>query len=376
IKVPVGTIIYDAATGDQLVDLKKHLSEFHGAKGGRGGYGNGHFASSVRQSPKFAELGDIGQIKSIRLEIQLVADLGLLGLPSAGKSTLISHVTAAKPKVGASPFTTLVPNLGVVNLSKFGGDSEQSFVIADMPGIIEGASEGKGLGDKFLRHISRSAILLYLLDPFAYENQSISDQYKMLHDELEKFNPELIKKEFFVVMNKIDAIPDEDREELRGKLLTDYPELKDKFFMASGVSGENLDKLIFAAWNMIQKADELPEDLDDSDDLEEYVPVALIDDQGFKVEKIREIKSGELGEPLYGQLIADESLPTRTLYYVTGQRIEQISRMTNTEYEGGIHRVYDVMKKMNIKEALRKEGAKTGDYIKIGPNTFEFHDLK
>ncbi len=376
LKVPIGTVIFDAETGDKLIDLKEKNQTFALAKGGRGGFGNAHFSSSTRQAPKFAELGDIGTHKKIRLELQLVADVGLVGFPSAGKSTLISHLSAAKPKIGDYPFTTLIPNLGVVNLGQFGGSSEQTFVIADMPGLIEGASEGKGLGDRFLKHVSRTAMLVYLLDPFSYDGRTMSEQFKILKKELGNYKESLLKKDYYVVMNKIDAIPDEDRKELTDAFYKDFPKEKKHFRMISGVSGEALDKLVFDLWNSVQEGrEELPEQ---ETEVEEpvYAPVAFVDDQSFEVKFIREIKTEELGEPVNGQLISDKAKPERKLFYVTGERIEQISRMTNTDQVDAIQRIYDVLNKMGIHDELRKQEALSGDYVKIGPHVYEYHDLK
>lgn len=377
LKVPIGTVIFDAATGDKLVDLKEKGQTYIAAKGGRGGFGNSHFSSSTRQAPKFAELGDVGQHKKVRLELQLVADVGLVGFPSAGKSTLISHLSAAKPKIGDYPFTTLIPNLGVVNLGEFGGSSEQTFVIADMPGLIEGASEGKGLGDRFLKHVSRTALIVYLLDPFSYDGKTMSDQYRILKKEIGTYKESLLKKGYYIVMNKIDAIPDEDRKELTDAFLKDFPKEKKHFSMASGVSGEALDKLVFALWNSVQEQkEEIPEQEEAKDEEPVYAPVAFVDDQSFKVVFVRELKVEDLGEPVTGQLISDKAKPERQIFHVTGERIEQISRMTNTAQPDGVQRVYDVLNKMGIHDELRRTGAVSGDYIKIGPHVFEYHDLR
>lgn len=380
LKVPEGTLVYDVATNDLLADLKQVGQSFKVVSGGRGGYGNSHFVSSVRQAPKFAEIGDIGEHKEIRLEMRLVADVGLVGFPSAGKSTLISHVSSAKPKIGDYPFTTLTPNLGVVYLSEFGGGREQTFVIADIPGIIEGASEGKGLGDTFLKHISRSAILLYLLDPFSYDGRDISEQFKILRNELKKYNPDLLKKKQFVVMNKIDAIPDEDREKLTSDFLNDFPDWKDKFRIISGVSGEGLSEFMFELWNLVQENKESGEDevsvgvVDEEESFADYTPQYFVDEQSFEVKEMYEVDAAEFEKPVYGKVVSDEAKPKRKLFNVDGERICQISRMTNVSQEGAIDRIYDVMVKMGIENELKRAGAKTGDYVKIDWHFFEFHE--
>lgn len=375
LKVPVGTLIYDQDSGELLVDLKKHGQRFLAARGGRGGYGNSNFMSSIRQAPDFAELGDIGEFRKVRFELRLVADVGLVGFPSAGKSTLISHVSSAKPKIAAYPFTTLIPNLGVVYLSDFGGSKDQSFVIADMPGIIEGASEGKGLGDSFLKHISRTATLVFVLDPFSYEGREIIEQYSILHDELKKYDSKLLEKEFFVVMNKIDSIPEEDRATMQKAFLKKYPKLKKRFFLVSGVSGEGLPDLMFKLYQEIETHREKAPEMEKNPEVIEYKPKELVDDHSFEVQKMYTIDATAFKEPVYGVTIEPELMPKRELFKVTGKRIEQISRMTNVKNDGALDRVYDVLKKMKIHNALLRLQAKSGDYIKVGPHFFEFHDL-
>lgn len=375
LKVPVGTLVFDDETNELLVDLSKNGMTHLAARGGRGGYGNGHFASSTRQAPDFAELGDSGELRKVRFELRLVADVGLVGFPSAGKSTFIAHVSAARPKIGAYPFTTLVPNLGVVYLSEFGGSKDQSFVIADMPGIIEGASEGKGLGDQFLKHISRTATLLFLLDPFSYENLNISEQYRILMEEIKKYDPDLLKKEFFVLMNKIDSIPEEDREKLKKDFLKDFPKIKSRFRLVSGVSGEGMKELLFELYPVIQKHRAAAPEKPKSEEVHEYKPRALVDESSYEVEKMYEVHAPQFEVPVCGQKIEPDVKPKRMLFKVTGKRIEQISRMTNVSQEGGVARLYDVLVKMGIHNALIRAGAVTGDYLKIGPHIFEFHDL-
>jgi len=375
--VPVGTLVYDADTNQELVDLKVNGMEFIVARGGRGGKGNAHFVSSVRQAPNFCEIGDIGEEKNIRLEMQLVADVGLVGFPSAGKSTFISHVSSAKPKIGDYPFTTLIPNLGVVFMKDYDTGSDESYVIADMPGIIEGASEGKGLGDTFLKHISRTATLVFMLDPFAYDDKNIVDQYKILKKEIETYKPELLQKQHFVVMNKIDAIPEDDREELKADFLKAYPEEKDNFFMTSGVSGELLRPLIIKLWTATKEARSSVEiDADDEEEeTTEYTPYLHVDDSSYLVEKLYDVESEEFEPFVHGKLVGDSSKPTRQLFLVKGPRIEQIARMTNLEQDGAIHRIYDVLKKMDIHRELLRAGATNGDYVKIAWHVIEFHDL-
>ena len=375
LKVPVGTLVHDLEAGNLVADLAQHGQRLLIAHGGRGGYGNGHFMASTRQAPQFAELGDTGEFRTVKLELRLVADVGLVGYPSAGKSTFISHVSGARPKIAAYPFTTLVPHLGVVSMAEFGGEAEQTFVIADMPGIIEGASEGKGLGDQFLKHISRTATLVYVLDPFSYEGLSMSEQFKVLQHELQEHNPDFLEKHFFVVMNKIDSIPEEDRKKLTKDFLKDFPKLKKVFRSVSGVSGEGLHDFMFELFQIVSKTKEKQVQGPESHEVIDYVPTRFLDDSAFQVEYMYGIDATRFQEPVCGNVIAPETMPKRELYKVTGKRIEQISRMTNPLYPDAIVRVYDVLVKMGIQKALVRAGAVNGDLVKIGPHFFEFHVL-
>jgi GTPase len=199
IKVPVGTIIRDAGTGELLGDFKEAQQQVVVAAGGRGGKGNAHFVSSTHRSPRFAQPGEPGEEKELKIELRLLADVGIIGLPNAGKSTLIAAISAVRPKIAGYPFTTLVPNLGVV-----GYGEGKSFVVADIPGLIEGAHEGHGLGDKFLRHVTRTSLLIHLLDASNIDEKDPLTQWRTVNRELELFDPELGKKPQIVVANKID----------------------------------------------------------------------------------------------------------------------------------------------------------------------------
>ncbi len=376
IKVPLGTIVYDIQRNELIADLNTEGEKVVVARGGKGGKGNASFVSSIRQAPKFAEIGDIGEERDIKLEMQLVADVGLIGFPSAGKSTLISHLSSAKPKIGDYPFTTLVPNLGVVFLSDFGIKSEDSFIIADMPGIIEGASKGKGLGDSFLKHISRTAGFVFLLDPFSYEGKSITKQYEILRDELNSYKSELLSKDYFIVINKIDALSDEDRSNYKNEFLDLFPEEEDRFLMISGVSGEGLKELILSLWSTTKNGRRNAEEQEKELNMIDYIPHLHVDEQSYEVKKLYDVESSEFQAKVYGKLISDESRPIRQLWKIEGIRIEQIARMSDLEQEGALHRIYDVLKKMKIHDDLRRAGAKSGDYIKIAWHFIEYHDLQ
>jgi GTP-binding protein len=237
VKVPVGTIVYDEDTGERLVDFTHEGQTFRVARGGRGGRGNARFATSTHQAPTEHEPGRQGEEKHLRLELKLLADVGLVGFPNAGKSTLISRISAARPKIADYPFTTLEPNLGVVQLSDF-----RSFVVADMPGLIEGAHQGHGLGIQFLRHIERTRLLVHLVD-MSDTGRDVLTDFGTIMQELESFNEELAQKPMFVVASKMDAAQDPARVEALRKVAADR-ELP--FFEISSATGQGIEELKYA----------------------------------------------------------------------------------------------------------------------------------
>ena len=239
IKVPCGTLIKLLESGETLCDLTEDGAEFTAATAGIGGKGNAFFKSSVRQAPKFAQPGMPGDAKELKLELKLLADIGLVGLPNAGKSTLISRITAAHPKIADYPFTTLAPKIGVVQV----GDTLDSFVIADMPGLIKGAHEGKGLGTRFLKHIERTAVICHLIDASYPDASEMKNSFEIIENELQSFSKELMEKRRIVVLTKIDAIG--DRNEL-SEVENEFKKEGHTVLSVSGVSGENIDTLVHA----------------------------------------------------------------------------------------------------------------------------------
>lgn len=235
LKVPVGTLITNKETGDLLCDITEHGQQYIAAIGGRGGKGNAHFKTSVKQTPNFAQNGEPGTAVQVHLEIKLLADIALIGLPNAGKSTLISAISAARPKIADYPFTTLEPNLGVVQIG------DKSVVVTDIPGLIEGAAEGKGLGIKFLKHIERTSALVHLIDcsMFLEEFEAI-EAYVTVRTELEKYNADLLNKIEIVCLTKIDAMTEEEIEKFRSSM---EEQLDRRVLPISGVSGRNIDVL-------------------------------------------------------------------------------------------------------------------------------------
>ena len=240
IKVPIGTIIKNAESGKVLHDMKEDGETYCCAKGGKGGKGNSNFATPTNQAPRYAEPGKPGEEMNLELELKLIADVGLVGFPNAGKSTFISSVSAAKPKIADYPFTTLQPNLGIVNYKDF-----QSFIIADIPGIIEGAHEGKGLGLKFLRHIERTKFLLIIIDITV---ESIEDQFKALLNELSNYSTVLAQKDYAVAFSKADLLPEEELEEYKKKKLGGY---NGPLFIMSAVSKQGLSEVLDHLWKKI-----------------------------------------------------------------------------------------------------------------------------
>ncbi|MCU0331976.1 MAG: GTPase ObgE [Ignavibacteriaceae bacterium] len=242
IRVPVGTIVKDSETEELLFDLDVDGKEVILVKGGKGGKGNSKFATPTNQTPRFAEDGKPGEHKKVILELKLIADVGLVGFPNSGKSTLISKISAAKPKIADYPFTTLKPNLGIVKYKDF-----QSFTVADIPGIIEGASEGKGLGHQFLRHIERTGIILFLID---ITSENYQNDFNILMNELKIYSSKLIQKKMFVSLSKADLV---DPERLKEVSRFKFKGIKDKPLIFSSVSGYGLDKMMDILWNSLEK---------------------------------------------------------------------------------------------------------------------------
>ncbi|HVQ44248.1 MAG TPA: GTPase ObgE [Candidatus Saccharimonadia bacterium] len=336
VPVPQGTQLWE---GEQLLaDLTGPADELIIAKGGRGGFGNAHFKSSTRQAPRNAELGDPGEAHNLRLELKMVADVGLVGLPNAGKSTLLSVISNAKPEIADYPFTTLVPNLGVVDVDDFG------FLVADIPGLIEGASEGKGLGDEFLRHIERTAVLLHLVD--AGTADPVAD-YRVIQSELAQYQVDLSLKPQLVVITKVETV---DQPTLTAvtkaikKVAKSTP-----LFAISAQAHQGLLEVLRAAAELVkaartQRAAELAEAV-----------VPIID---------------TVDSPDFWRVAADGPGAWR----VTGERIEGFARRTNFDQDDGIRRLRDILAKMGIAAALRRQGAQDGDTIRIGDTELAWLD--
>lgn len=251
VRVPVGTQIFDSTTGELLHDLTQDGERWLAAKGGRGGFGNSHFATSTNRAPRYHQFGSEGEELELQLELKLLADVGLLGFPNAGKSTFISTVSAAKPKIADYPFTTLEPHLGVVDLGDF-----RTFVIADMPGLIEGAHQGAGLGDRFLRHIERTKLLLHLVDVSSFSGRDPVEDYQKLNHELRSYDPELAQRPQIVVATKIDALDEPERlEALKRQAIADGLQ----FHQISSVTREGTRELVAAISVLLDELKQEPQ---------------------------------------------------------------------------------------------------------------------
>lgn len=244
VKVPVGTQVFDAETSELLFDFTEDGQRFLAAKGGKGGWGNAHFATATRQAPKYHYNGRPGEEKELQIELKLIADVGLVGFPNAGKSTLISVISAARPKIADYPFTTLEPNLGVVDMGDF-----RTFVVADIPGLIEGASEGAGLGDRFLRHVERTKIILHMVDISSASGRDPVSDYEVINRELAKYDPDMAARPQIVVATKIDALDEPERlESLKNAARRDGK----PFFAISAVTNTGVKELVAAVVEMLR----------------------------------------------------------------------------------------------------------------------------
>ena len=338
IPVPIGTVIKDTATDEVLADLSEPGQVALILKGGRGGKGNSHFATSTRQAPRFAQDGEPGEEKELTLELKLLADVGLIGFPNVGKSTFLSVVTSATPKIANYHFTTIEPNLGVVK-SKYG----DSFVIADIPGIIEGASEGIGLGIQFLRHIERTRLLLHFIDVSGLEGRNPVEDYYKVNEELKKYSEKLSKRTQIIVANKIDSMQDSSLYDELEKVAKEHNQ---KIFKISGVTGEGVEELM----NYVSKTlKTLPkENLIEIKEKEKVY--TLKDEEDFTITK------------------------EKGAYVVKGEKVDSIMRKVNIgDYESlfYLHRKLD---EIGLNQALKKQGIKDGDIVKIGDYEMEWED--
>lgn len=349
IEVPIGTIIFNEDKSKEIADLNTENNQVVIAQGGKGGLGNARFVSSTHQAPRFAEMGEPGEEKGITLELKLVADLGIIGLPSAGKSTLISVISNAKPKIAAYHFTTLSPNLGLVDPSRFGGSATQSFIAADIPGLIEGASQGKGLGHQFLKHISRTKLLVHLIDGSL---ESPEQNYKTINQELKAFDKQLAKLKQIIVINKSDIIDEEILKDTSSKLKKASKQAN--IFKISALTQTNLKELIF---EIIKKLEAIrkAEISKKKKPVKIAIPVLRPDQDKIKFQVEKVVKKTDHKE-----------------FRITGHRIEQLVVMTDLKNLEGLERVYRYLDSTGIKRAIEQKGASFGDTIKVGEKKFPY----
>lgn len=335
IKVPVGTTIKDYDTGMIIADLTKHNEEVIVAYGGKGGRGNVTLATRNNPCPSFAERGEPGEIRKIKVELRMLADVGLVGLPSVGKSTLLSMITNANPKIAAYHFTTLSPNLGVAQTK------DNSFVIADLPGLIEGASEGVGLGHKFLKHIERTKIIAHVIDMSGSEGRDPYEDYQVIRKELEEFSPKLLNKQEIIIANKMDLPNSKDN-------LNKFKEKIDKqVYEISALNNENLDILINALSELVKNTKE--EALYDEAIQEKHVLYKFKKEKPFTI-----IKEND------------------HTFIIKGEQVEKIFKMINFNTEEAISRFAKKLRSMGVDEELEKMNIKEGDIIKILDYEFEY----
>jgi len=335
VKLPVGTVVQDAESGETIVDLVRENMRFVLCRGGRGGHGNRHYVSSVRQAPNFAEKGEPGERRRVKLVLKLLADVGLIGLPNAGKSTLLAAVTAARPKVGDYPFTTTVPNLGVATVG------ERSFLIADLPGLIEGASQGHGLGHTFLRHVERTRVLIHVVDAWPLDGSDPVANYETVEQELLSFSKALWEKPRIIALNKADLIPPNELGPLRAK----FAPFGRPVFVVSGATGQGLQPLLFEALALLD-ATESPEPEEIEVPTERRKPDASWEAHWEKDRLV-----------------------------VTGPKVERMVAMTNLDNREALRYLHRRLERMGVIEKLRALGAKEGDTVTVGDIEFAFTDL-
>ncbi|NMA91423.1 MAG: GTPase ObgE [Amphibacillus sp.] len=340
LSVPPGTVVKDEATGEFLADLTEHGQRALIAKGGRGGRGNIRFASAKNPAPDIAENGEPGVERDIIIELKLIADVGLVGFPSVGKSTLLSVVSAARPKIADYHFTTLVPNLGVVET-----EDNRSFVMADLPGLIEGAHAGVGLGHQFLRHVERTRVVVHVIDMAATEGRDPYEDYLAINEELRAYDPSILERPQIIVANKMD-MPDaqEHLDRFKEQLNDSHP-----IFPISAFTREGLRDLLFAIADQLEQ---IPKKTEPIEEISEHVVYKHQEEQApFEITR--------------------DPDGTFVLY---GEKIEKLFKMTNFDHEESIQRFSRQLRTMGVDQALRERGAKDGDTVRLLEYEFEFID--
>lgn len=337
VMVPLGTVITDMETNLIIADLTKPDEEVVVAYGGRGGRGNIAFATRTNPAPDFAENGEPGEYRKVKLELKLIADVGLVGMPSVGKSTFISKVSASKPKIADYPFTTLKPNLGVVRVS-----DGRSFVLADLPGLIEGASLGHGLGIQFLKHVERTRVIVHIVDMSEYSGRDPFEDYTIINNELKQFNEKILKKPQIVIANKMDMPGSkENLEKFKSKV--DVP-----VYEISAITGEGLDVILLKVADMLDKIEKT--NLYEDEKFESHVIYKFKKDKPFTITK------------------EDDT------WVIRGKEVEKLLRMSRFDTDEAVLRFSNKLRKLGIDDELREMGAKEGDDVSILDFVFEFRE--
>ena len=338
IKVPLGTTITDEDTGLVIADLTSIGESVVVAKGGRGGRGNKAFATHEVPAPRMSELGEPGESKYIKCELKMLADVGLVGMPSVGKSTILSMISSCKPKIGAYHFTTLSPNLGVVKLN-----DNRSFVMADLPGLIEGASEGIGLGDKFLRHAMRTKVIAHVIDMGAFEGRDPIEDYESIYNELKNYDERLINKPSIIIANKMDI---EGAEDNLNRFRDKYPE--SEIYEVSAIMQQGFDSLIIRLADIVESTETIP--LYKEEDYASHVLYKFNDAKPYTITRENDV------------------------WVIRGKEVEKLFKMTRFNEDESVARFGRKLKGMGIDEDLEKMGAKRGDEVQIKEYIFEFKD--
>ncbi|SFA75639.1 GTP-binding protein [Acetitomaculum ruminis DSM 5522] len=344
LKVPRGTLIRDATSGKIIADMSGENTRKIILEGGRGGLGNQHFATATMQAPNYAQPGKAAKEIEVILELKLIADVGLAGFPNVGKSTFLSRVTNAKPKIANYHFTTLVPNLGVVDL-----DGSKGFIIADIPGLIEGASEGLGLGYQFLRHIERTKVIVHMIDAASTEGRDPIDDIKKINLELSKYNSDLTKKPQIIAANKIDVLTEEEQKEILDKIKKEFSHENLQVYPISAVTGSGLKELLYAIKDTLDK-NETPD---------------LIYEQEFfpEIELNNETETGHT-------VTVDKD----GVFVIEGPQIEKMLGYTNLEAEKGFLFFQNFLKEKGILDELKEAGINDGDTVRMYGWEFDYYD--
>lgn len=350
IDVPLGTMIYNSETNELLADLKEPGDYYIAARGGKGGRGNSKFANSILQAPRISENGAEGEFIRLHLELKLVADIGIIGYPNVGKSTLISRISKAKPKIANYHFTTLTPNLGVVKV-----DEAKSFVVADIPGLIEGAHEGTGLGDQFLKHIERCYGLLHVIDISGFEGREPVKDYNKIREELEKYSEKLAEKDEIICGNKIDLIMEDD---LKKNIKKFESEIGKEITPISAYSNKNLDTIIMKMWNMIK----------------DYKEERLKKIEKIKrtYEDFKKLKVAPVENEVYEYFNIDVKKIDENEYEIFGEGIDLLLKKYDISETDSRRKILNILERNGLSRTLGKFGVEEGDTIYIGDYAFEY----